>query len=219
LPPEVRVLVVDDHPVVRQGLREFLATQADLEVVGEAADGNEAVAAAAQLRPDVVLLDLLMPELDGVAAIAPILAASPGSRIIVLTSVPGDEQVLPALQEGAAGYLLKDAAPAELAAAVRTVAAGGAALAGPAARRVVDAATRLDSTAAPESARQAGLTPREMDVLRLVARGLANKAIARALIVSEKTVKTHMSSILAKLRARDRTQAALWAVRHGFGEE
>jgi DNA-binding NarL/FixJ family response regulator len=211
--------VVDDHPVVRQGLRAFLAAQDGFEVVGEAADGTEAVAVAADVRPDVVLLDLLMPELDGLDAIAPLLAASPGSRILVLTSVAGDEQVLPALQEGAAGYVVKDAAPAELAAAVRTVAAGGTSLAGSAARRVVEAATRPDAGGAPPSPDHAGLTARELDVLRLVAQGLANKAIARELIVSEKTVKTHMSSILAKLRVRDRTQAALWAVRHGLGPE
>jgi DNA-binding NarL/FixJ family response regulator len=226
-PLPVRLLVVDDHPVVRQGLRTFLETRPDFEVVGEAADGEAAIAAAARLRPDVILMDLVMPGVDGLEAIGRIRAAEPAARILVLTSFASADQVLPALRAGAAGYLLKDAAPAEVEAAIRAVHRGeglldpavtatvlaevahpGTAPAGPAGR-----ADRPSPEADPGFA---SLTPREREVLGLLGRGLSNAAIARELFVAEKTVKTHVSSILAKLRLADRTQAALYAARLGL---
>jgi DNA-binding NarL/FixJ family response regulator len=208
----VRLLIVDDHPVVRQGLRTFLATRADFEVVGEAGDGEAAVAEAARLRPDVILMDLVMPGVDGLEAIGRIRSADPGARILVLTSFASEEQVLPALRRGAAGYLLKDAAPAEVEAAIRAVHRGEGLL-DPAVT-----ATVLARVARPEPEPDPGvaaLTPREREVLGLLGRGMTNAAIARELVVAEKTVKTHVSSILAKLRLADRTQAALYAARLG----
>jgi len=206
----VRLLIVDDHPVVRQGLRTFLSTRAGFEVVGEAGDGEAAVAEAARLRPDVILMDLVMPGLDGLEAIGRIRAADPAARILVLTSFASEEQVLPALRRGAAGYLLKDAAPAEVEAAIRAVHRG---------EGLLDPA--VTATVLAEVARPApdpgvaALTPREREVLGLLGRGMTNAAIARELVVAEKTVKTHVSSILAKLRLADRTQAALYAARLG----
>jgi DNA-binding NarL/FixJ family response regulator len=207
----VRVLVVDDHPIVRQGLRSFLSSREGIEVIGEAGDAGEGLAEAARLLPDVVLLDLVMPGGGGVEAIGRIRALAPAPRVLVLTSFAAEDQVLPAVRAGASGYLLKDAAPADLEAAVRTVHRGGA---------VLD--PQVASTVMGEVARGRGgpgtdeLTPRELDVLRLLGRGLSNRQLAEALFVSEKTVKTHVSSILAKLRLADRTQAALFAVRHGL---
>jgi NarL family two-component system response regulator LiaR len=207
----ISVLLADDHPVVRQGLRTFLELQPDLEVAGEAADGEEAVAGAEALVPDVVLMDLVMPRLDGVEAIRRIRDASPSTKVIVLTSYLDDEKIFPAVKAGAAGYLLKDAAPQELAEAIRA-AARGEALMHPA------VASKLMQEFARGDHRADELTERELDVLRLLARGLSNKVIARELHVSEKTVKTHVSNILAKLHLADRTQAALYAVRHGLVE-
>jgi two-component system, NarL family, response regulator LiaR len=202
----ISVLVVDDHPVVRQGLRTFLALQEGIELAGEAADGAEAVALAEELLPDVVLLDLVLPELDGIEAIRRIRALSPSTRVIVLTSYGEDEKIFPAIKAGAAGYLLKDLEPMELADAIRRVHRGEALLHPAVAARVVrELAERPDE---PEP-----LTDRELQVLRLIAGGRANKAIALELGVSEKTVKTHVSNILAKLHLSDRTQAALYAVR------
>jgi DNA-binding NarL/FixJ family response regulator len=222
----IRLLVVDDHPVVRQGLRTFLDTRADFEVVGEAADGETAIAEAARLRPDVILMDLVMPGVDGLDAIGRIRATEPGARILVLTSFASADQVLPALRAGAAGYLLKDAAPAEVEAAIRAVHRGEglldpavtatvlAEVARPGSDRPeVDAADATPPSADPG---YASLTPREREVLGLLGRGLTNAAIARELFVAEKTVKTHVSSILAKLRLADRTQAALYAARLGL---
>src|SRR5207247_2454175 len=205
----VRLLIVDDHPVVRQGLRAFLETRPDFEVVGEAADGEAAVAEAARLRPDVILMDLVMPGVDGLEAIGRIRAADPEARILVLTSFASAEQVLPALRRGAAGYLLKDAAPAEVEAAIRTVHRGESLL------DSAVTATVLAEVSAPDAG-LAVLTRREREVLALLGRGLTNAAIARELVVAEKTVKTHVSSILAKLRLADRTQAALYAARLGL---
>jgi DNA-binding NarL/FixJ family response regulator len=226
--PPVRLLLVDDHPVVRQGLRTFLETRADFEVVGEAGDGEAAVAEAARLRPDVILMDLVMPGTDGLAAIARIRAADGGARIVVLTSFASADQVLPALRAGAAGYLLKDAAPAEVEAAIRAVHRGEGLL-DPAVTATVlaevarpgsgPAGAGAPASTAPNPATDAGydaLTPREREVLGLLGRGLTNAAIARELFVAEKTVKTHVSSILAKLRLSDRTQAALYAARLGL---
>jgi two-component system, NarL family, response regulator LiaR len=209
----VTILVADDHPVVRQGLRTFLATQEDLDVVGEAATCTEAAERAAELRPDVVLLDLVMPGGDGIEAARKIRAASPSSKVIVLTSYPDDATVLPALEAGAAGYLLKDVEPRELADGVRRVHRGESLLHPAVAPRVIREAVGPGTPPDREA-----LTPRELDVLRLLARGLPNKLIARELGIAERTVKTHVSSILAKLGVTDRTQAALYAVRERLAD-
>jgi two-component system, NarL family, response regulator LiaR len=203
----IRVLVADDHGVVREGLRSFLALQDDIEVVGEAGDGEEALEAVRRLAPDVALMDLVMPRMDGIEAIRHIRAESPQTRVIVLTSFVDEDKMLPAVRAGAAGYLLKDVEPQELVTAIRTV-HGGAALLHPA---VVAELVREATTP-----RGDGLTEREREVLALIARGRANKAIAFELGVSEKTVKTHVSNILGKLNLTDRTQAALYAVREGL---
>lgn len=205
----IRVLVADDHGVVREGLRTFLRLQPGIEVVGEAADGLEAVHAAERLEPDVVLMDLVMPKLDGVEAMRRIRERLPAARVIVLTSFAEDDKLLPAVRAGAAGYLLKTAEPQELVRAIRAAHAGGAVLDPPAAGRLLEAL-------AAEPERQAPLTPREHEVLALVAQGFPNKRIARELGVSEKTVKAHVGRILAKLGVADRTQAALYAVREGL---
>lgn len=211
---EIRILVVDDHPVVRQGLRAFLDTRDGMEVVGEAGDGEAAVAEAARLRPDVILMDLLMPGTDGLTAIGRIRATDPAARILVLTSFSSADQVVPAVRAGAAGYLLKDAAPEEVEAAVRAVHRGEARLDPQVTATVL--AEVAQPAAGPDEAALATLTPREREVLALLARGLTNAQLARELVVSEKTVKTHVSSILAKLRLSDRTQAALFAARLGL---
>lgn len=208
----IRVLIADDHAVVRQGLRTFLELQDDIEVVGEAADGEQALAAAAELQPDVVLMDLVMPRLDGVGAIEALRASGSAARVLVLTSFLDEDKVLPAVRAGAAGYLLKDAQPADLVGAIRTVDGGDALLHPAVAARV------LRELAAGGGRRELhdSLTAREREVLALVARGRANKAIALDLGVAEKTVKTHVGNILAKLGLSDRTQAALYAVREGL---
>lgn len=205
------MVIVDDHPVVRQGLRTFLAVQEGIAVVGEAGDGAEALATVRSLAPDVVLLDLVMPGIDGVAAIARLTEESPDTRVLVLTSFADDDKLLAAVQAGAAGYLLKDVAPAELADAVRAVARGEAALSSRPAARLLREYAQGGSGASPVA-----LTRREREVLTLVGRGLANKQIARELSIAEKTVKTHVSHVLSKLGLADRTQAALYAVRVGL---
>lgn len=211
----IRVLIADDHAVVRQGLRTFLELQDDIEVMGDACDGEEAVAAALDGRPDVVIMDLVMPGLDGIEATRRILRERPATRVIALTSFLDDEKVLPAVRAGAAGYLLKDVEPEQLVRAIRTV-HGGEALLHPAATATV--MRELADHAEPADEADLGLTGREREVLALVARGLPNKLIAHELGIAEKTVKTHMSSILAKLGVTDRTQAALLAVRRGWVE-
>jgi DNA-binding NarL/FixJ family response regulator len=211
----IRLLVVDDHPVVRQGLRTFLETRPDFEVVGEAADGETAIAEAARLKPDVILMDLVMPGVDGLEAIGRIRAAEPAARILVLTSFASADQVLPALRAGAAGYLLKDAAPAEVEAAIRAVHRGEGLLDPAITATVLAEVSRPTAEANETDAGFASLTRREREVLGLLGRGMTNAAIARELFVAEKTVKTHVSSILAKLRLADRTQAALYAARLG----
>ena len=211
----IRVLIADDHAVVRQGLRTFLELQDDIEVMGDACDGEEAVAAALDGRPDVVIMDLVMPGLDGIDATRRILRERPATRVIALTSFLDDEKVLPAVRAGAAGYLLKEVEPEQLVRAIRTV-HGGEALLHPAATATV--MRELADHAEPADEADLGLTGREREVLALVARGLPNKLIARELGIAEKTVKTHMSSILAKLGVTDRTQAALLAVRRGWVE-
>jgi two-component system, NarL family, response regulator LiaR len=211
----IRVLIADDHAVVRQGLRTFLELQRDIEVVGDVADGEQAVAAVRERRPDVVLMDLVMPRLDGVEAMRVILGERPATRVIALTSFLDDDKVLPAVRAGAAGYLLKDVEPQELVRAIRTVQAGESLLHPAVTTRVMRELADPPSTA-PEP--RAELTERERDVLSLLARGLANKLIARELGIAEKTVKAHVSHILAKLGVSDRTQAALMAVRRGWVE-
>lgn len=209
--PPIRVLLADDHPVVLQGLKTFLDLQDDLQVVGEARNGDEAIEAAERLRPDVVLLDLVMPRGGGLRAIRRILEASPQSRVVILTSFVDEDSVVPAVEAGASGYLLKDLAPAELAEAIRTAHRGEAVLHPGAAARLVREVAGPVRPAAPGA-----LTPREIEVLRAIAGGMSNREIARALVLSEKTVKTHVSSILSKLGVADRTQAALHAVRSGL---
>jgi DNA-binding NarL/FixJ family response regulator len=209
LPDPIRVLIADDHGVVREGLRTFLLLQDGIEVVGDAADGLEAVAAAKQLAPDVVLMDLVMPGIDGVEAMRRIREQQPGARVIVLTSFADDEKLLAAVRAGAAGYLLKTAPPQEVVRAIRAAHAGNAVL------DPVPAGRLLQALATGGQERQP-LTPREREVLELLTRGLANKRIALELGVSEKTVKAHVGRILAKLGVSDRTQAALYAVREGL---
>ncbi len=209
----IRVAIADDHAVVRQGLRTFLELQEGMDVVGEAADGEEAVALVERTAPDVVLLDLVMPRVDGLEAIRRIRERAPATRILVLTSFADDRTVLPAVRAGAAGYLLKDVQPPELAGAIRTVHAGEALLAPSVATMLVE---QLAAEDGDDAERGGHLTPREREVLALVARGRANKAIALDLGVSERTVKTHVSNILGKLNLTDRTQAAVYAVRHGI---
>jgi len=208
---EIRVLVVDDHAVVREGLRAFLELQEGIEVVGEAADGREAVEAAARLRPDVILMDLVMPQLDGIGAMRTLRESVPEARVIVLTSFLDDDKLLPALRLGAAGYLLKNARPEEVVRAVRAAHAGETLL-----DPVV--AARLVETLAADGGEEPldRLTPREHEVLVLLGRGFPNKLIARELGVAEKTVKTHVGHVLAKLGVTDRTQAAVVAVRAGL---
>jgi len=219
----IRVLIADDHAVVRQGLRTFLELQDDIDVVGEAADGAQALQAAAALEPDVVLMDLVMPELDGVAAIERLRERAPATRVLVLTSFLDEDKVLPAIRAGAAGYLLKDVEPAELVRAIRTVDGGDSqlhpAVAARVLRELAGEAEEGDGTGDGRSGQRHGsLTARELEVLALLARGGANKAIAFELGVAEKTVKTHVGNILSKLGLSDRTQAALYAVREGLAD-
>jgi NarL family two-component system response regulator LiaR len=203
-----RVLITDDHGVVRQGLRMFLSLDPDFEVVGEASNGEEALAMARNLGPDVVLMDLLMPVMDGISATEKIRAELPDVEVIALTSVLEDASVTGAVRAGAIGYLLKDTDSEELIRAIKAAAEGRVHLAPEAAARLMREVRAPDS---PEA-----LTDREAEVLRLLARGKANKQIASSLYVSEKTVKAHVSSILMKLGVQSRTQAALYAVRAGL---
>jgi NarL family two-component system response regulator LiaR len=208
----IRVLVADDQSMVRAGFRMLLAREADIEVVAEAADGEAAVAAAA--GADVVLLDLVMPKLDGLAALRALRERAPEARVIVLTSFGDDDRLFATLRAGAAGYLLKDVEPADLVRAIRTAHAGHSPLSPAVAARVIDELAHGGGhRAAPEE-----LTPRELEVLRLIARGRSNKVIARELGMAEKTVKTHVSHLLAKLGLADRTQAAVYAVREGLAD-
>jgi NarL family two-component system response regulator LiaR len=210
---DIRVLLVDDHAVVREGLRTFLSLQDGIVVVAEAGDGEAGVRAAEQHEPDVVLMDLVMPRLDGVGAMRELRRRLPSARVIVLTSFLDDDRLLPAIQAGAAGYLLKDAEPQEIARAIRTAHAGETLLDPAVAARLVEAISQPAGQADPER-----LTAREREVLALIARGYANKRIALELGVAEKTVKTHVGHVLAKLGVTDRTQAAVYAVRAGLAE-
>ena len=205
----IRVVLVDDHELVRAGLTQLLSTAEDIEVVATAGDGEEAVAAVAAHQPDVVLMDLSMPGVDGMEATRRIIAADPGALVVALTSFSDAPQVLGALDAGAVGYLLKDAAPEELRNGVRAAARGESPLSPKAARALV--ASRAGGHVPVE------LSPREREVLGCVAAGLANKLIARRLEISEKTVKAHLTSIYQQIGVSDRTQAALWAQRNGLG--
>ncbi len=214
----IRVLIADDHPVVRQGLRTFLGIQDDIEVVGEAEDGVSAVSLAESLRPDIVLMDLKMPGADGLTALSELRARGVRARVLVLTSVTERGHVLPAVQAGAAGYLYKDVDPQALVQAIRAVHDGHVLFAPDAAEAMLrDGRAGAGEDRGP--AERAVLTEREREVLVQIARGRSNREIARALVVSEKTVKTHVSNLLMKLGVQDRTQAALFAVRHGLAGE
>jgi DNA-binding NarL/FixJ family response regulator len=216
----IRVQLVDDQRLMRDGLHALLELQEDVAVVGEAADGREAVAVALELRPDVVVMDLRMPVMDGVEATSELTRRLPSARVLVLTTFDDDEYVFAALDAGAAGYVLKDVPAAELAAAIRTVHSGGMHLGGSVAAKVV---AELSRSAHARRATAGGvaqgipyLTPRELDVLRLIGLGASNSEIAAQLVISEGTVKNHVSNLLGRLGLRDRTQAALYAREHGL---
>jgi two-component system, NarL family, response regulator LiaR len=209
----IRVLLTDDHAIVRKGVRALLATERDIQVVGEACSGREAVAQAESLCPDVILMDLVMPELDGIEATRQIIARQPGSRILILTSFAADEKVFPAIKAGALGYLLKDSGPEELVEAIRRVNRGEPSLEPSIARKVL---LELSHPPKQQPLSADPLTEREFDVLRLIAKGCSNKEIAVKLSVSDLTVRTHVSNILAKLHLASRTQAALYALQKGI---
>ncbi len=210
---QIRVLVADDHAIVREGLRALVEVQSDIELVGEAADGNEAVAQARALRPDVILMDLVMPNKDGLEAIREIKQGDGGARILVVTSYADDDKVFPAIKAGALGYLLKDTHPKELLQAIRDVYAGQVTLHPAVALKVIQELSQPPQDLPPTDE---PLTERELEVLRLIARGLANQEIAAKLFISERTVGTHVSNILQKLHLANRTQAALYALREGI---
>jgi two-component system, NarL family, response regulator LiaR len=209
----IRVLLTDDHAIVRKGVRALLATERDIQVVGEAGDGAEAVAQAEALHPDVILMDLVMPKLDGIEATRQITAKLPGTRILVLTSFAADEKVFPAIKAGALGYLLKDSGPEVLVGAIRQVHRGEPSLEASIARKVL---LELGQPAKQRPLTADPLTGREVDVLRLIAQGCSNKEIAAKLAVSDLTVRTHVSNILGKLHLASRTQAALYALQKGI---
>jgi NarL family two-component system response regulator LiaR len=206
------VLIVDDHIIVRRGIRALLATEGEIEVVGEAQDGQEALERIRALHPDVILLDLLMPRMDGIETTKRVIAEDPDARILVLTSFAADDKVFPAIKAGALGYLLKDTGPGELVRAIRRVYRGESSLSPAIARKVLQELARpSDRPPTPEP-----LTEREVEVLQVVARGESNQEIAAELMISEATVRTHVSNILGKLHLASRTQAALYALREGL---
>ncbi len=212
MPEPIRIFIADDHALVRSGIQALLETVDDLEVIGEAADGERAVASVLAQRPDVILMDLEMPVMDGIAAIERIMAQWPDARILVLTSFATDDRVFPAVKAGALGYLLKDSGPDALVEAIRQVQRGESSLHPKIARKLIQELARPASqppTVDP-------LTPREIEVLRLVAQGLGNQEIADELVIGEATVRSHVSSILSKLHLASRTQAALYALREGY---
>lgn len=216
----IRILLADDHLVVRKGLRVFLSTRQELEIVGEAADGHEAVNLAVSLQPDIILMDLKMPGLDGIAATQQLRAMQPGIKVIVLTSFSDEDYVLPAIRAGVKGFLLKDVEPDELVRAIRRIHEGKVELHPDAAEHLV----KLYNDEEPvETKRQPlnpldHLTPRELEVLQLIAKARSNKEIADTLVITEKTVKTHVSHILDKLGLADRTQAAVYAIKQGLDD-
>lgn len=217
---EVRVLIVDDHAVVRQGLRTFLDLQDQsalrITVVGEAENGAQAVDMAIKTQPDVVLLDLVMPLMDGIQATQKIMACSPDARILILTSFGEEDRVLPAIRAGAQGYLLKDIPPNELVRAIREAYMGKVQLHPEIAKKLMAAVAAQDvAVSGVVEASEGGLTEREQEVLSQISEGLSNREIAEKMFISEKTVKTHVSNILSKLQLADRTQAAIYALKHG----
>ena len=212
MPATIRVLIADDHEIVRKGIRALLATKRDIQVVAEAGDGAEAVAQARLHSPDVVLMDLMMPKMDGIQATREITAGQPKTRVLVLTSFAADEQIFPAIKAGALGYLLKDSGPQELIQAIRQVARGESSLEPSVARKVLaELSSPSQKPLTPDP-----LTARELDILRLIAQGKSNKEIAQQLTIAEETVKTHVSNILGKLHLASRTQAALYALKEGI---
>ena len=212
----IRVLLVDDHALARTGFRMVLDAEPDIEVVGEAANGRQAVHSVGRLQPDVVLMDVRMPELDGIAATREI-AGGP-TRVLILTTFDLDEYVYDALAAGASGFLLKDVGPEQLTEGIRVVASGDALLAPTVTRRLIDELVAARRRPAPPPAELESLTPREREVLELVAQGLSNVEIAELLVVEETTVKTHVSRLLAKLDLRDRVQAVIFAYESGLVE-
>jgi NarL family two-component system response regulator LiaR len=208
----IRVLIADDHAIVRKGIRALLSTEPDIQVIGEAGDGAEAVAQAQALRPDVILMDLVMPKMDGIEATQQITAQLPGTHILVLTSFAADDKVFPAIKAGALGYLLKDSGPEALVRAIHQVHRGEPSLEPSIARKVLyELAHPPKNPPTPDP-----LTERELDVLRLIAQGHSNREIAGHLVITEMTVRTHVSNILSKLHLASRTQAALYALREGL---
>ena len=218
----IRILIADDHAIVREGLRALLDTEPGMELVGEAVDGIDAVAKARALAPDVILLDMVMPRQDGLAALTQIKTDDPDARVLILTSFAEDETLFPAIKAGALGYLLKDSPPPQLLQAIRDVHAGQSSLHPTVARRLLQELNAPDSWAANPLKDSAdgpdALTEREIDVLRGVARGLSNQEIAAELVISERTARTHVSNILDKLHLDNRTQAALYALRAGIAD-
>jgi len=211
---KIRVLIVDDHQVVRQGLRTFLDLNEDIQVIGEAVDGQEAIELVTQLAPDVVLMDLVMPRLDGIAATARIKALNQGAKVIALTSFTEDDKVFPAIQAGASSYLLKNVSPDGLVEAIRAAYRGEARLHPDVMRKLMEKVAAQTGSAKPVDSVQ--LTGREGEVIRLVAQGKSNREIAETLVISEKTAKAHISNILGKLGLDDRTQMAVYAIKHGL---
>jgi DNA-binding NarL/FixJ family response regulator len=221
---EIRVLIVDDHAMVRQGLRTFLELQDNsaprITVVGEAGNGTEAVELAGNVQPDIVLLDLVMPQMDGIQATPKIIECSPNSRVIILTSFGEEDKVLPAIRAGAQGYLLKDIPPDELVHAIREAYLGKVQLHPEIAKKLMSAVAAQEVTVSRFATNSnGGLTEREQEVLHLIADGLSNREIAEKIFISEKTVKTHVSNILSKLQLTDRTQAAIYALKHGLAAD
>ncbi len=211
---KIKVLIVDDHKVVRQGLRTFLELQEDVLVVGEAEDGQAAVEMVRQLNPNVVLMDLVMPRLDGISATRQVKSLGSNVKVIALTSFTEDDKVFPAIQAGASSYLLKDVSPDDLVDAIRAAHRGEARLHPDIARKLMEQVTRQADSRRDSPAED--ITEREKEVVRLVAQGRSNQEIARELVISEKTVKTHVSNILGKLQLQDRTQLAIYAIKKGL---
>ena len=211
-----RVLIVDDDDLMRAGLRELLANDPSIEVAGDASTGREAVDAARRLRPDVVLMDVRMPDLDGIAATRELAQVTPESRVLILTTFEQDDYIFPSLRAGASGFLLKRTRPEDLIAAVHTVAAGDSLLSPSVTRRVIDRMAEQPVPALADQRQLDTLTARERDVLELIARGLANREIATALTVEESTIRTHVKRILMKLGLRDRVQAVIFAYETGI---
>jgi DNA-binding NarL/FixJ family response regulator len=214
--PRVRVLIVDDDDLMRAGLRGVLSSDDAIEVVGEASDGRDAVYRTRLLSPDIVLMDVRMPDLDGISATRELLGAFPGVRVVILTTFEEDDYIFGALNAGASGFLLKRTRPEELVAAIHTIAAGDSLLSPSVTSRVIERMAGQPAPDATHDARLAELTPREREVLELIARGLSNAEIADALVIEESTVKTHVKRVIGKLAVRDRVQAVIFAYESGL---